>query len=106
MTPAIQPITITLEEFLARPEREDGQREELIEGEIVLSPEPKLLHAILVGRLRRALEPLTQQGFLVEALLAAFFRDRFPRRIWRRSARSARRRPSNATLIPKAPRSW
>ncbi|HEX4772227.1 MAG TPA: Uma2 family endonuclease [Bryobacteraceae bacterium] len=57
---------VTLEEFLRRPERADGQREELIEGEIVLSPEPKPLHAQIVGRLREALAPLKQQGFVIE----------------------------------------
>lgn len=29
---------LTLEAFLLRPEREDDQREELIEGELVVSP--------------------------------------------------------------------
>jgi Uma2 family endonuclease len=65
MTPAIQPITITLEEFLRRPNREDGQREELIEGELVLSPAPKLLHAHIVGRLEDALTPLKDKGFVL-----------------------------------------
>jgi Uma2 family endonuclease len=65
MNSAIEPITITLEEFLARPDREDGQREELIEGEIVLSPSPKVLHAHIVGRLQEALRPLTDKGFVL-----------------------------------------
>jgi Uma2 family endonuclease len=57
---------VTLEEFLTRPDRADNQREELIEGEIVLSPEPKPSHAQIVGRLRDALKPLRQQGFVIE----------------------------------------
>ena len=36
---------ITLEEFLSRPEREDGQREELVDGEVIVSPGAKPSHA-------------------------------------------------------------
>jgi Uma2 family endonuclease len=64
MSNAIQPVA--LEEFLARQERSNGQREELIEGEIVLSPEPKPLHAEIIRRLREALMPLEKQGLLIQ----------------------------------------
>jgi Uma2 family endonuclease len=63
MSAASQPIT--LDDFLARPEREDGLREELIEGEIVLSPGPKPLHAQIIRKLREALMPLEAQGYVV-----------------------------------------
>jgi Uma2 family endonuclease len=63
MTTAIQPIT--LQEFLRRPDREDGRREELIEGEIVLSPEPKPLHSEIISRLQSALAPLEKLGFVI-----------------------------------------
>jgi Uma2 family endonuclease len=56
---------LTLEEFLARPERDDWQREELIEGELILSPGPKVLHAFVVEQLRERLRPLKDQGFVV-----------------------------------------
>lgn len=70
--------SVTVEEFLARPDREDGQREELIEGEIVLSPEPKPLHAQIVGRLRDALAPLKQQGFVIEGPFGCQLPDSLP----------------------------
>ncbi|MDQ2840627.1 MAG: Uma2 family endonuclease [Acidobacteriota bacterium] len=52
---------ITLEQFLARPDREDDQREELIEGELILSPSAKVPHAAIVRRLRLGLAPLEQR---------------------------------------------
>ncbi len=58
-------VLLTLEEFLARPERDDWQREELIEGELLVSPEPKVSHAYIVGQLREGLRPVLQQGFIV-----------------------------------------
>ena len=58
-------VLLTLEEFLARPEREDSQREELIEGELILSPGAKVSHAEIVERLRERLQPLKEQGFAV-----------------------------------------
>jgi len=63
MATVTQPIT--LEEFLARPDRQDTRREELIEGEIVLSPEPKPLHSEIITRLQKALVPLETLGFVV-----------------------------------------
>jgi Uma2 family endonuclease len=53
-------LHISLEEFLARPDREDGQREELIEGELILSPSAKVPHAAIVRRLRLGLASLEQ----------------------------------------------
>ena len=59
-------VSLSLEEFIARPEREDGQREELIEGELIVSPAAKVWHAAIVGRLRANLAPLREHGFMVE----------------------------------------
>jgi hypothetical protein len=38
----------SLHEFLARPDRDDHQREELIDGELIVSPGAKVSHAALV----------------------------------------------------------
>jgi Uma2 family endonuclease len=58
---------ITLEEFMARPDREDDQREELIEGEVLVSPSPKFWHAAIVQRLRVQLAALESKrhGFVI-----------------------------------------
>ncbi len=58
-------VLLTLDQFLARPERDDGQREELIEGELVVSPGAKVSHAEIVRRLHKILSPLEEQGFVV-----------------------------------------
>ena len=58
-------VLMTLDEFVARPEREDWQREELIEGELIVSPGPKVGHADITRRLRRRLDVLEEQGFVV-----------------------------------------
>jgi len=59
-------VSLSLEEFIARPEREDGQPEELIEGELIVSPAAKVWHAAIVGRLRLQLSALKQLGYMVE----------------------------------------
>ncbi|MFL6447571.1 MAG: Uma2 family endonuclease [Bryobacteraceae bacterium] len=56
---------MSLEEFLARPQRGDGNHEELIEGEIYVSPDEKPRHAEIVRRIGRSLQPLEDQGFIV-----------------------------------------
>jgi Uma2 family endonuclease len=56
---------LTLEEFMARPQREDGQREELLEGELIVSPGPKVGHSEIVRRLRRLLMPLEERGYVL-----------------------------------------
>ena len=43
---------ISLEAFIARPDRDDDECEELIEGELIVSPGAKPSHASIVGRLR------------------------------------------------------
>ena len=58
-------VLLTLDEFIARPERDDGQREELIEGELVVSPGPKGFHAYVVEQLREKLRPLRDQNFAI-----------------------------------------
>jgi Uma2 family endonuclease len=62
MSTAAQPH-ITLEEFIARLDREDDQREELIEGEPIVSPGAKPSHASIVGGLRAQLPLLQDQGY-------------------------------------------
>ncbi len=54
---------LSVEEYLRLPPREDGLEEELIEGEIVLSPSAKPLHAKIIANLFDLLRPLTAQGF-------------------------------------------
>lgn len=56
---------LTVQEFLARPERDDGQKEELIEGELIVSPGAKVSHAAIVGRLRASLASLEQGGYVL-----------------------------------------
>lgn len=58
-------LLMSLEEFLARPDREDGQWEELIEGELIVSPNVKATHSEIVRRLSRRLAALEEQGFVV-----------------------------------------
>ena len=63
MATAVQ--LLSLEEFLARPDREDDQREELIDGELILSPGAKVSQSEIVARVRTALASLEQQGFVL-----------------------------------------
>jgi Uma2 family endonuclease len=58
-------ISLSLKEFMGRPEREDGQREELIEGELIVSPAAKVWHAAIVRRLRVQLAQLEKAGFVL-----------------------------------------
>ena len=54
---------LSVEEYLRLPPREDGVSDELIDGEIVLSPSAKPLHAKIVRRLMKLLEPLESRGY-------------------------------------------
>src|SRR5947208_17119814 len=65
MSTAVQPHLMTVEEFLERPERWDGNHEELIEGEIYVSPNNKPRHNIVVDRIQERLQPLKKEGFVV-----------------------------------------
>jgi Uma2 family endonuclease len=56
---------LTLEEFLARPDRDDDQREELIEGELIVSPGATAPHAKIVRLFRRHLAALEEQGYVL-----------------------------------------
>jgi Uma2 family endonuclease len=58
-------IPLSLEEFMLRPDREDGQKEELIEGELIVSPAAKVWHAAIVRRLRGKVAPLEELGYIV-----------------------------------------
>jgi Uma2 family endonuclease len=65
MSTAVQPSPMSVEEFLERPERWDGNHEELIEGEIYVSPNAKPRHNEVVRRIERRLLPLEEQSFIV-----------------------------------------
>lgn len=54
---------LSVEEYLALPPREDGLKDELIEGEIVLSPSAKPLHARIAATLFELLQPLRALGY-------------------------------------------
>ncbi len=56
---------ITLEEFIARPDREDDRKEELLEGELIVSPSAKVWHSAIVRRIRERLTPLEPKGYIV-----------------------------------------
>ena len=56
---------ISVEEFLRRPPRADGWGEELIDGEVILSPNAKKLHTNASSRVFKLLLPLEQHGFIV-----------------------------------------
>jgi Uma2 family endonuclease len=75
MSTAVQPHQMWVEEFLERPERWDGNHEELIEGEIYVSPNNKPRHSEVVRRLERRLLPLEQQGFVVHGEVACRVTD-------------------------------
>lgn len=56
---------ISLADFMARPDREDDRHEELIEGELIVSPGAKFWHAAIVDRIRERLAPLKQKGYVL-----------------------------------------
>ncbi len=62
---AVLPSRLSVDEFLRRPERQDGCYEELIEGEVYVSPNVKLRHNDIVRRIERKLQPLEEQGYEV-----------------------------------------
>ena len=70
MSAAVTTPRITVEEFLQRPERMDGWQEELIDGEIILLPNPNKLHTDTAGSIFELLLPLKQRGFVVKGEVA------------------------------------
>ena len=70
MRTAILPARLTVDEFLERPQRWDGNHEELIEGEVYVSPNNKKGHNDLVERIREYLRPLRDRGFTVQGEVA------------------------------------
>jgi Uma2 family endonuclease len=56
-------MPISVEEYVAMPPLGDDSSDELIQGEIVLSPSAKPLHAKIVRRLLKLLEPLEDAGY-------------------------------------------
>lgn len=65
MSTASLPVEMSLRDFQARTPREDGWREELIEGELVVSPDPKADHAYIVEVIRETLRPLLSKGYFI-----------------------------------------
>ena len=65
MSTAAFPAHITVDDFLARPARLDGNYEELIEGIVYVSPNVEKRHVQAVDRLMERLWPLRKQGFYV-----------------------------------------
>jgi hypothetical protein len=57
---------LSVQEYLRLEPREDGLKDELIEGEIVLSRAAKTLHARIVRRMTKLLEPLEGLGYELE----------------------------------------
>jgi hypothetical protein len=66
---------LSVEEYLRLPQREDDSSDELIDGEIVLSPSAKPLHAKIVRRLTKLLEPLEVHGYQLLPISAAFLEN-------------------------------
>jgi hypothetical protein len=66
---------MSVEEFLQRPELWDGNHEELIEGEIYVSPNAKPRHNVVVDRVQERLQPLKKQGFVVLGEVACQVND-------------------------------
>lgn len=66
---------LTVEQFLERPERQDGCFEELIGGVVYVSPNVNKRHVDTVRRLERFLQPLEQKGFYVFGEVACRLTD-------------------------------
>lgn len=66
---------MSLDESLARPEREDGLREELIQGEVIVSPNVTRGHSEIVRRLHRLLRSLEKQSYVVVTNFACLFAE-------------------------------
>ncbi len=75
MTTAIHPKPLSVDEFLQRPAREDGCFEELIDGEVVVSPNVKKRYNDIVRRIERLLLPLEQHGFVIHGEVACRIND-------------------------------
>lgn len=65
MSTASLPVEMSLREFQSRATPKSGEREELIEGELVVAPDPKADHAYIVEVIREALRPLLAQGYFI-----------------------------------------
>ena len=65
MSTAVLHTSLTVDEFLLRPARQDGNYEELIEGEVYVFPNAKPRHVEVVRRIWRKLLPLEEQGYAV-----------------------------------------
>lgn len=65
MSAALVTPRISVEDFLRRPARVDGMKEELIDGEIILSPNAKKLHMDVSANIFELLLPLKKNGFVV-----------------------------------------
>ena len=97
---------LTVEEFLARPEREDGCVEELIDGEVIVSPNAKYNHSLIVTRLVKALLPLEDKGFVVLGEVTCYLDERSLPNPDVAVVRQLHPRPPLGTAGCDKPRSW
>ncbi len=67
---------MTAEEFGARPDREDGWREELVGGVVELAPPPEELHGYIQFNIAEVLRPFVRRHKLGKVLGEAGFRVR------------------------------
>jgi Uma2 family endonuclease len=58
---------LSVDAYLQLPPREDGLRDELIKGEIILSPAAQTLHVRIVRRITRLIEGLEKLGYEIGA---------------------------------------
>jgi Uma2 family endonuclease len=63
MSAALITPLVTIEDFLARPPRTDGQVEELVEGVVYVSPNTKPMHNLVTQRMQKALRVLEPLGY-------------------------------------------
>jgi Uma2 family endonuclease len=75
MSTAHAQVPLSVEEFLLRPERWDGYYEELVDGEVYVSPNVKPRHNEIVYRFQEALRPLESKGFVVRGEVACRVTD-------------------------------
>lgn len=73
---------MTADELLAMPD--DGNRHELVRGEVIEMPPPGIMHAIVTGRIGYRFSHFIEENGLpfVYGPEAAAYMDRRPRPIW------------------------
>ena len=76
MGAAAFPDLLTVDDFLRRPERDDGFFEELIDGEVIELPSVTKRHSDIAKHLYDSLLPLDREGFVVQGEVACRLSDR------------------------------